>query len=467
MAPMTSAEVLDRRTAAKATAGSAVDAVVPAEVSVEEALAMAVDAHRSGELATAETLYRRILDVVPAQPDALHFLGVLSHQLGRNAEAIALIRRSLEQVTDTADWYNNYGNILLESGRPDAAADAYRIAIALAPGHADAWNNLGVLLRALGRLDEAESAYKQAIALDPGHIDAHNNMGNLLAGRGNLDQAVDYYCRVLTLAPGLAESRKLLGIAYSRLGCTDKATAVFREWLAEEPHNPVARHMVAACSGENVPLRAADDYVEGIFDGFAASFDAKLEHLGYRAPQLVATAAEAHFGAPAKRLKVLDAGCGTGLCGPLLKPLAQHLTGVDLSAGMLARAQARAAYDVLIKAELTGFLQQHASAFDLIVSADTLVYFGDLSAPLAAALLALRPAGRLILPVEELSPGTAPAQHSDGYRINPHGRYSHRVDYVSGCLAAAGFAIMSIDRASLRMEGGAPVAGLVVSAQRP
>jgi predicted TPR repeat methyltransferase len=463
---MTSAEVMDWPTAITETTHSNVDHVVPAALSVDDALALAIDVHRSGNLAAAEMLYRRILDVVPEQPDALHFLGVLRHQLGHDNEAIALIRRSLEQVTDKADWYNNYGNILLESGRPEDAAEVYRTAIALAPDHADAWNNLGVLLRAIGRLNESESAYNQAIALDPGHIDAHNNMGNLLVGRGNFDQAVDCYCRVLTLAPGMAESRKLLGIAYSRLGCIDKAIAVFREWLAEEPHNPVARHMISACSGENVPVRAADDYVENVFDGFAASFDTKLEHLGYRAPQLVAATVAEEFGAPAKQLKVLDAGCGTGLCGPLLEPFAQHLTGVDLSNGMLERARARSAYDALFKAELTGFMQGYADAFDLIVSADTLVYFGDLSAPLEAAMRALRQDGRLIFTIEELVTEAASARSGAGYQINPHGRYSHRIDYVSGCLAAAGFAMTSIDRATLRMEGGAAVAGLVATAQK-
>ena len=31
----------------------------------------------------------------------------------------------------------------------------------------------------------------------------------------------------------------------------------------------------------------------------------------------------------AKQLDVLDAGCGTGLCGPLLAPYARRLVGVD------------------------------------------------------------------------------------------------------------------------------------------
>ncbi|HEY6133044.1 MAG TPA: hypothetical protein VIW70_03610 [Rubrivivax sp.] len=36
----------------------------------------------------------------------------------------------------------------------------------------------------------------------------------------------------------------------------------------------------------------------------------------------------------------LHLGCGTGLCGPLLRPLARHLTGIDLSAAFTAEAAA-------------------------------------------------------------------------------------------------------------------------------
>ena len=46
----------------------------------------------------------------------------------------------------------------------------------------------------------------------------------------------------------------------------------------------------------------------------------------------------AHAGLDASRsLDVLDAGCGTGLCGPLVAPYARRLVGVDLSEAMLAR----------------------------------------------------------------------------------------------------------------------------------
>ena len=81
---------------------------------------------------------------------------------------------------------------------------------------------------------------------------------------------------------------------------------------------------------------------------------------------------------PLKRLDVLDAGCGTGLCGPLVAPYARRLVGVDLSEGMLVHAKEKNVYHALMKAELTDYLHDNSEAFDLIVSADTLVYFGDL-----------------------------------------------------------------------------------------
>ena len=125
----------------------------------------------------------------------------------------------------------------------------------------------------------------------------------------------------------------------------------------EEPDNPIARHMLAACSGRDVPPRASDAFIETTFDSFAASFDSKLAKLQYRAPALVAEML-AESGAEASRsLDVLDAGCGTGLCGPLIAPYARRLVGVDLSESMLAQARAREVYDELVKRELTAYLR--------------------------------------------------------------------------------------------------------------
>jgi len=60
------------------------------------------------------------------------------------------------------------------------------------------------------------------------------------------------------------------------------------EWLDEEPDDPIARHMLAACSGRDVPLRASNAFIERTFNSFASSFESKLQRLSYRAPALVA-----------------------------------------------------------------------------------------------------------------------------------------------------------------------------------
>jgi len=433
---------------------------LPNVLGVDDALALAVRLHHAGGLDDAEKLYRRILEAAPDHPDALHYLGVLVHQRGDSDAGIELIRRSIRLGREEPDRFNNLGNVLVERGSLDEAADAYLKAIALDPHHANAHGNLGAVRKAQRRFDESYAAYRRAIELDPAHADAYNNLGNLLSSQGKVKEAVACYCKAITVTPNHPEARKLLGIAYYTLGEIDKAAAIYREWLAEEPANPIARHLLAACSGEGVPDRASDTYVETTFDVFAQSFDAKLERLGYRAPQIVADALVRAGATPDKRLDALDAGCGTGLCGPLLAPYVRRLTGVDLSAKMLAEAEKRGAYDALVKGELTAFLAAHPDEFDAIVSADTLVYFGALDAPLAAAARALRAGGVLVFTVE------AAAEAVAGYRINPHGRYSHTPAYVRDAMARAGLAVPAIEPATLRSEGGVPVAGLVVTGRR-
>jgi len=78
---------------------------------------------------------------------------------------------------------------------------------------------------------------------------------------------------------------------------------------------------------------------------------------------------------PSRRLEVLDAGCGTDSAERWVAPYARSAGGVDLSDGMLAHAKDKTSNPHLIKAELSAYLRDHGEAFDLIVSADTLVYF--------------------------------------------------------------------------------------------
>jgi predicted TPR repeat methyltransferase len=234
-------------------------------------------------------------------------------------------------------------------------------------------------------------------------------------------------------------------MTYYTMGKIGEAAEVFRQWLADEPAHPVARHMHAACSGRNVPERAPDDYVEYTFDRFADSFETQLnERLHYQAPQLCAALLKRHLPAPQHQYTMLDAGCGTGL-----------------SRGMLDRAQNKGVYTDLYKAELTEFLQTSPGQWDVVLSADTLCYFGDLQAVMQAAAGSLQPGGTLVYTVEQL-----PDDAAAPFRLEPHGRYAHARQHVEQALAAAGLRVLEISEDMLRKEGGKPVAGWLVAARR-
>jgi predicted TPR repeat methyltransferase len=431
-------------------------------VSLDEAISIAIRLQQNDQWVAAGDMYRRILERSPDYPDALHYSGVLAHQEGRSDDAVALIERSLALEPDRADWHSNLGIVLRDRLRLDEAVAACRRAVAIDPKHANALNNLGVLLRAQGHLEEAEAAYREAIRVSPEHSDAYTNLGLLLNGQKRTHEAVVCFCKVITFRPKHPEARRLLALAHCALGEVDVAVGIFEEWLREEPDHPIARHMIAACSGRDVPERASDGFIEQTFDSFAGSFDSKLAKLQYRAPALVAEMLADTGIEASKSLDVLDAGCGTGLVGPLITQYARRLVGVDLSARMLAQAEARHVYDELYKFELTAYLRDNPGAFDVIVSADTLVYFGPLQDVVAASAAAMRPGGRLIFTVEALIDDAPDA----GYVLGHHGRYCHTRLYLERVLTAAGL-LPEIVPAELRLEAGDPVQGLVVRATKP
>lgn len=421
----------------------------------------ALQLHGEGRLDEARHAYLEILAAQPEADAALHYFGILEHQCGRSDEGLDLMARALDLVPPQAQRLNDVGNVLSELERLDDAVAAFSAAAELNPDDANLSNNLGAVLARLDRLPEAEAAFRRALMLDAGFVPALNNLGDLCMRQGHNDEAAQYHCRAFVSGPLAEKPKRMLGIAYYTLNRIAEAADVYREWSAAEPHNPVARHLLAACSGQDVPARAADGFVETVFDEYAENFDTKLvQSLAYRGPEYIAAALATHMPA-ARGLRVLDGGCGTGLCGPVLAPYAGHLTGIDLSANMLARAATRGGYDTLYKAELGDYLASQVRAFDLIVIADVLIYFGALDGVFAAAARALEPPGLLIFTVEI----HAASVQSPPYVIKPSGRYGHAPRYIESCLAQYGLRVLSSDAVVLREEFTQPVAGLVVSAR--
>ena len=433
---------------------------------LENVLSEAQRLLRAEQLPQAEALYQVILAQEPRQPDALQFLGVLRHLQGRSDESLALIRQAIEVAPEAPGIWNNLGNVFLEGGQIDDATTAYERSIALAPGAPQAHNNLATIYRRQLRWAEAEAACRRAIAVDADMADAWYNLSLILLGQGRVQEGLQANGHATLLWPRHLLQRDQILRALVLLGHLDQAAELYSEWLAEEPDNPVVQHQLAAClQGDAVPIRASDAYVETLFDGFAASFDAKLTKLHYRAPELVAQALRSAVGEPCGALSVADLGCGTGLCGPLVRPWADRLAGCDLSVGMLRQARLRQVYDVLHKAELVYYLETQPVQFDLLTCADTLCYFGDLQPVMHAARSALQTGGHFIFTLEALP--DSDRAHPAGYHLQPSGRYAHSLPYVRGCALSAGLHVVVVEPEILRDEAGEKVQGWLVTLTAP
>ena len=451
----------------------------PATAPLGAWLIQARDWRSKGNFTEAQALCQRILAIQPGHAETLTFLGTLLQQRGQSVQAEQAIRQAIRVAPANAAAHTGLGVVLAAQQRLPEAITAFTQAIRLQPRDATAYVALGEAFQALGRLPEAVAIWRQAGALRPTDAQTHYLLGAALAkldrdeeamtalqaaheGNPAHDPTLTLLTTLLHRYGRIEEARNLIGAAVFRRGGTARALNLLQHWRTLMPDDPVTRHRLAAWFGQETPMQATGAYVTDLFDRYADSFDHDLGRLGYRAPELLIEAVATVLGPPARTLEVLDAGCGTGLCGPLLRPYAQRLAGVDLSPGMVEKARERGDYDELTVAELTAFLREQPARYDLIASADTLVYFGDLEPVLTAAATALRPGGWLAFTVEQAEDEATPA----GFRLNRSGRYSHTANYMQRTLAATGLlAPCRITNIILRQEENTPVNGYAVLAQ--
>ncbi len=373
-----------------------------------------------------------------------HFLqGLADLQAGRLPAAEAALRASLALLPGRPSSLLNLAVVLLRQARPAEALPLLDDVLARQPDDLDALGHRGVALNDLGRPAEAAASFDRLLQRDPSRPQAWFHLAQALQMLGRPADAIGAYERCLQLQPGHALACSQRGTALKELGRFDEARAAFEQALALGDDAEMNRYQLASIGDAEVPAASPPDYVQRLFDDYAADFDRHLvEELGYVAPervqQLLAGLGR-HFNV------ALDLGCGTGLCGPLLRPLVQRLVGVDLSPRMLAQAGARGVYDELHQADLLAHLRDTALQHDLVVAADVFIYLGDLAPVFSALAPVLRPGGVFAFSVE-----SGPADQA--YVLQPSLRYAHGETALRALAAARGFDVLHSEAGALRVD---------------
>lgn len=288
--------------------------------------------------------------------------------------------------------------------------------------------------------------------------DRRADYAEMLFGSGDHAAAAELMLGALELAPNWAMGWFRLGEMQEAAGQKEAAAEAWRMSLKLEPvDRPGATlklQLIGATAAADSPPSA---FVETLFDQYAEKFDhALVETLHYRVPELLAAA----IGATGRNTfaHAVDLGCGTGLMGVKLRPVAERLDGYDISAEMLRKARDKGVYDNLVKADLQE-LEPEGEVADLVTAADVFMYLGALDRVFASVMKMLAPGGIFAFSVERFS-GAGP------FELQASRRYAHSEAYVHGLIAAAGLKLVSLDAAIIRQDRREPVEGLIVVTER-
>ena len=270
---------------------------------------------------------------------------------------------------------------------------------------------LGRMHLGLGNLKDALIRFKFVLWLEPGHVDAMYYLGATYMAMGNKKAAAEWFVKVLKVRPNFEEAKYLLSIASKR-----------------------------ATSGQDMPKKMPLSLAVEYFDGLAATYNSEqVELLKYEGHIQLDNALRSCLTPGRMDHIILELGVGTGLCGPGVRDVAAHLTGVDLSANMLAEAvkvldrNGKKIYDALIKRETLEFLADNPeSGYDIVMSAGMVSYMGDLDALFAQSKRVLKDKGLFAFTAEVLE--------GNEYRFEPSdARFHYSKAYLQELAKRYGF----------------------------
>ena len=351
---------------------------------------LALSLEVSGQWKNASIHYKSCLDLVEHEA-ASHGMGRCLMKLCEASDALPYLKTSFTLGGESLELWHNMGMCYLQLSSPALALEAWNKA-AKFEKNIDVIYHIAVCYQQMMRYDDAEMYFKQALCIQADHLDTYLNLIAIAIERFQVKQALDWIGQALTFYPDRED------LQYLR-GSLTQTTSM---------------------------RRAPAFYIAQLFDNYAYHYDTHVvKHLHYQLPDLLQTILDRYK--PVNGWSsACDLGCGTGLCGKIIKPWAKHMVGVDLSKDMLKIASALEIYDVLIEDDIQAYLTHTGELFDLMTLADVLPYFGELDW-LSDLHRHICIDGLVILSIEKNT-------NIENYHLHEHARFMHHPDYTIQCM---------------------------------
>ena len=166
------------------------------KLTINQALNLAAKNHAEGRLHEAEVIYRKILDINPNNPDALHLLGVIAHQTGKYKDAVFNISKAVELKSNDATYHGNLAMAYDALGNEKESVRNYEKALEINPNYSNAHlahYNLGISFKSKGKNIEALEHFNKAINLNKNFFDARWNKSLILLLLGRFKEGWEEY----------------------------------------------------------------------------------------------------------------------------------------------------------------------------------------------------------------------------------------------------------------------------------
>lgn len=381
--------------------------------------------------------------------------------LGYYEKIYALNSNSYNAIINIANTCYNLGDFL-------RAIEFAQFAMAKRPTDANPYIVAGNCYIELEKKEEAAENLKKAAEIDPTSEWLCNSVAMLYQKTGNWKQAMIYAWRALAVKGSKATADDHINFGYLLYETEDAGYKELMEkyairWEEMFGANPIVSYVCSALRHEQNVRETDLTYVKKLFDGFAVSFDEILEQLVYRVPEFISLLLKDELKIKLfKKRRILDLGCGTGLCGQAVRKYFpnEELFGVDISEKMLAEAEKKGVYEKLYADDILSFLRNNEEKFHAVMAGDVFTYLGDLKPLFKELSKVVKFNGLFCFSVSKN------IFNQNDYFLTSSGRFVHSIAYIHRILKFCGFEVVKQEEHILRHEGVKEVEGYVVLARK-
>ena len=395
----------------------------------------------------------------PSHPKAYGQLGqIQQHQLNQIKQAISNYNKHLEIDIDDGQIHFQLGTALSEQQQYDDAIYHFQQTLLQQPDHLNAQENIGICYLRVQKPLQALPHYLFLLQHSQ-TVENYLNIGIIYLHLERHKEAIDYLNQADKLLPSDSNIIEHLALCYLKKGDLDQAKHYYHQAASLSQENQSLQYISAALSQSKQLKQAPLIYIEQLYNEYAPYYQQQLlKQLDYQVPKRFFQALNETLNLDNPQLNIVDLGCGTGLVGEQIKPMARNLIGVDIADNMLAIAKQSGIYNQLIKQDIQQALP-NLTDLDLITAACTFDYIGDLEPILTTAHQSLNSGGIICFSSEKC--------YDQDYQLQVNMRYSHSKNYMTKLLTKIGFTIIRIDNLIIRHEFKQPIEGYLIVAKKP